>query len=686
MSPIGSATQERGGGLDGGVTIDRIQVIYFRTEPPDDLTDLPGPSSRDLAVEAGPDTGDDPTVLLVMEASVGGTSCTAMRTSAVRTSSGRFPRAGRELLERAATAVQLGIQQVPLSKLRQEAGSRIEEALRDPSGGPGRDRRQYPIFSRWRGREARSLHLQPIIDAIGDLSSFASEPRAGPEGDRTTVLLDGQASPPSKAASILDLMDRFEDVASAPPPPKPSLHGRMINDYRDHRELSQLGRNGIKGYLYYYYANGFGLETHRLSRGSFVAWQQDRSMLFSWSASQISSITAHTICVNKEATLSLLASAGLPVPRGRTFTFDDRDGATAFAEQLGFPVVLKPVHGSMGEGVVTDIQDGAGLDEAFDRLGRSKHRGSDVIIEQHLGGADYRIVVVDGEVRGALRREPASVVGDGHRSLLELILDKHFWRSVNPHFVGRGSFLNDPSWLDELRNLGLDPRDIPPEGEVVKVGTSCNISQGADSVDVLDELHPSVADAAVAATAAIPGLRYCGVDVLLEDHASPIHEQAAGIIELNAKAMIGNCEFPVFGSPREVTRHVFEAVAADLGVELPPFSGAPGDTVDVLCRVDGRLRGTRYVYWTRRLANRLGVRATIFRYSSRSAVLRLRGDLQAVSVMGTRMIVGPRRTRPSTVKFRQDFGSWWRETVPRPRAVARRLRAGITRRWPRVGA
>ena len=80
------------------------------------------------------------------------------------------------------------------------------------------------------------------------------------------------------------------------------------------------------------------------------------------------------IASNKELTLSLLAAAGLPVPRSQSVrTLDD---AVRLANRIGYPVVLKPLDGNHGREVCLDLQDAADLRAAFPLAHGPSRRGN----------------------------------------------------------------------------------------------------------------------------------------------------------------------------------------------------------------------------------------------------------------------------------------------------------------------
>src|SRR5699024_8197283 len=308
------------------------------------------------------------------------------------------------------------------------------------------------------------------------------------------------------------------------------------------------------------------------------------------------------------------------------------------------PVVVKPAMGVRGIGVVAGIRDEKELDQAFDQLTNSKLGDQDFIVEKHINGRDYRIVVVGDKVIAAILREPASVIGNGEHSVAELMIRKNAMRRLNPHLWGR-PIIYDLAAEYQLERLGMTLDSVPAVGQRVMLSNSCSLSQGGDSTDVLDEMHPSIIEACVRSVKAIPGLAFCGVDFLLEDHAKPLEEQDAGICELNAHAAIGNCEYPFFGKPRQVARTFINEV-----VERYELRAAPerADSVSLRLVVEGRVTGVGYRAWMRRRARSSEVNGWVRNIGRRRVEVVLSGETDATTALVAAAVLGPRRARPKT--------------------------------------
>jgi ribosomal protein S6--L-glutamate ligase len=107
--------------------------------------------------------------------------------------------------------------------------------------------------------------------------------------------------------------------------------------------------------------------------------------------------------VDKYLTTAVLDRAGLPVPE--TFVCETADLALEALPRLGGDVVVKPLFGSEGRGIVRVSDPDLGL-----RVFRAIERTGGVLYLQRFiqhGGFDVRVLVLDGQVIGAIRRRSA---------------------------------------------------------------------------------------------------------------------------------------------------------------------------------------------------------------------------------------------------------------------------------------
>lgn len=200
--------------------------------------------------------------------------------------------------------------------------------------------------------------------------------------------------------------------------------------------------------------------------------------------------------------------------------------AVLHAKAIGFPVIVKPNDGSQGRGVAK-VSSERELRSALKNI-FSYHNVA--IVEQLVRGRDYRVVVLDDQVIAAYERIPLSVVGDGKRTIAQLLTLKQKQHAL----AGRGKTftLTDRRIVEKLVKRRLSLQSVLPTGESLALLASANLSTGGESVDVTGTVAPKFAQLAVALTKDM-GLRLCGVDLMIDGNIS-VYTKKNWILEINA--------------------------------------------------------------------------------------------------------------------------------------------------------
>ncbi len=275
-----------------------------------------------------------------------------------------------------------------------------------------------------------------------------------------------------------------------------------------------------------------GIPIRRLSSGSLVqlGWGVNQRRILTAETDRTGAI-AEGIAQDKELTRALLAPIGVPVPKGRSVA--DVEDALEASDEIGFPVVVKPQHGNQGRGVATNLKTADQVRAAY-RGAHDESSDGSVIVEKYAPGDDYRVLVVGDQVVAAARREPAHVVGDGSRTVAQLVAAKNLDpRRGDGHATPLTRIRLDEIALAVLREQGLTPLSIPEMGRKVRIRLNANLSTGGTAEDVTDRVHPEVAARCVEAARMI-GLDVAGIDVVVEDIGQPLEPQGGVIVEVNA--------------------------------------------------------------------------------------------------------------------------------------------------------
>ncbi len=193
---------------------------------------------------------------------------------------------------------------------------------------------------------------------------------------------------------------------------------------------------------------------------------------------------------------------------------------------IGYPAYVKPVSGSKGSGVYR-VDEQKELPEIIEEYTEKQVRVA--VVEKAVHMPDYRVVVLDGELISAYERKPLEVVGDGQKSVSELI------DQVQELYIAQGRDTKidkyDPRIAKQLGKVGLTLDGIIPVKQNIPLTTISNLSAGGTSVDITSELHPRWKDL-TSSIARNFNLRLCGVDLACCDISGGNGEYS--VLEVNA--------------------------------------------------------------------------------------------------------------------------------------------------------
>ena len=322
-----------------------------------------------------------------------------------------------------------------------------------------------------------------------------------------------------------------------------------------------------------------GVPYRRLTQGSLVQFGWGvRQRRISAAEVDATSAVSESIAQDKDLSKRLLQSAGVPVPFGRPVD-DVEDGWRAATEEIGLPVVVKPLDGNQGKGVTVNVTTREHFELAF----KSAEDIGSVLVEKYLPGSDFRLLVVGNMLVAAARRDPPQVSGDGVSTVRQLVdaVNKDPRRG-DGHATSLTKMRLDDIAIERLRQQGLTVDSVPAKGQRVILRNNANLSTGGSATDVTDDVHPEVAQRAIAA-AQIVGLHVCGVDVVAETVMRPLEEVNGGIVEVNAAPGLRMHLSPSFGKGRNVGKAVIKSIYgadknADGRIPLVAVTGVNGKT------------------------------------------------------------------------------------------------------------
>ncbi|RYY39307.1 MAG: cyanophycin synthetase [Chitinophagaceae bacterium] len=292
-------------------------------------------------------------------------------------------------------------------------------------------------------------------------------------------------------------------------------------------------------------------------------------------ASTTSSIAVDLAC-DKEDTKNILEAAEVPVPKG--VIIRNETELQEAIDDLGYPIVLKPIDGNHGKGATTNIVDWEG---ALRALEDAQKYGRSIICERFITGVDFRLLVINYKFICAARRTPAAVWGDGKSTIQQLIdeTNKDPRRGYGHEKVLTQITVDNATWK-MLNDKGYTLETVPAAGEEVWLKPTANLSTGGTSTDVTEEVHPANVFMAER-IARLIGLDICGIDIMAENLSEPLAETGGAVLEVNAAPGFRMHVEPSEGIGRNVAEPVVDMLfpqGVDGRIPIIAITGTNGKT------------------------------------------------------------------------------------------------------------
>lgn len=391
-----------------------------------------------------------------------------------------------------------------------------------------------PYFHRRAGEAALVAAGEIISLALEKLNGEAAAQRAMREG-------------------IADRIRKYRSVHIASAPPAGTTQLVRIAEKRNVPWTALAG--GIVQF-------GQGIHTRRLN-GTFT----DRT----------SNIAAR-VARNKMLSSSMMRMAGLPVPN--QWIVGSAEGAIEAAKKIGLPVVVKPADEDGGVGVFAGLKTQKAVREAYEKAVKAS---KSIVVEKHIDGDDYRLLVIDGRFISAVRRIPGGVTGDGEHTIEQLIAIYNADPRRGDTKEKLVKLTLDDEALSLIRQARCKTDTVLKKGRFLALRQRANLNTGGTPESASAIIHPDNCRLAEWA-ARIVGLDIAGVDYLTTDISKSWRETGGAICEVNGQPVLRPHWFadPDAGVNERIFDHVM-AKAGNGRIPVVAVTGTHGRST--ICRM-----------------------------------------------------------------------------------------------------
>ncbi|ROZ66705.1 acetate--CoA ligase family protein [Ramlibacter sp. WS9] len=412
-------------------------------------------------------------------------------------------------------------------------------------------------------------HSIPVFgDCVVDRDS-----RAGENGQERYRLALSFIHPKASIAALDWILDALNALLQNPAVPA-AARGRITRGFTQLKaDLRPYAIRGTNMMHFLAAAHDQGMWWHNLNGGTYCIGIGSNSR---WLSSSITDKTPNlgvAIAKNKTASAIVLGKYCLPVPKHRLV--NSEKNAVAVAQQLGYPVVIKPADKDQGIGVFAGLRGERSLRIAYRA---AKEVSSHILVEKHHHGEDYRFTVMADRVIKIMHRKPGQVTGDGQQTVAQLVAQaqasEDHQRALRR--TGKMRLQLDAEALELLEDQELTTESIPAINEMVLLRRKSNISSGGSHALIpVEAAHPDNCTLAIRA-ASILGLDIAGIDLIMPDARESWLTTGAIICEVNAQPQIGYRDTP--GIYKDMLRELVPGAGA-IPVHLLLTSGQPASQI-----------------------------------------------------------------------------------------------------------
>ncbi len=299
---------------------------------------------------------------------------------------------------------------------------------------------------------------------------------------------------------------------------------------------------------------------------AFYLWEEGL-MQYGYGKNQVRGVATTFDCdshldsdfsTRKDDCKAFLGTLGFPVPKG-DIVISAKEALDA-AQEIGYPVAVKPVSGHKGIGVTAEVQNADELEIAFERAIKAipENERIRVIVEKSISGSDFRLLCVNGRFVAATERRPAWVVGDGYSTIEELIERENRQPSrLDSPTSPLSKIQGDEAMEDYLKEQNLSINSIIEAEQTVYLRKVANLSSGGVSIDATPTIHP---DNIILAQDIAQHFRLTclGIDVITPSLVDSWKSGNFAILEINAAPGIFMHLNPATGESVDVPAHILE--------------------------------------------------------------------------------------------------------------------------------
>ena len=250
---------------------------------------------------------------------------------------------------------------------------------------------------------------------------------------------------------------------------------------------------------------------------------------------------------NKFKLFKKLSEAKIPIPKTKNiFTLKSLKENFKILQK---PIILKPKNGSRGRHTTTNINTEKELEDAFYL---TRKITPFMVAQEHLSGSVYRATVINYKLVGFFRADLPSVVGDGLKTIKDLITEKNNHKNEKISQI----LIND-ELINFIKRQGYNLKSIPEKNLIINLIAKTGRNYGGYTKEILGDIHPKM-HIIFEYTSRLISAPVLGFDLIIEDPTIDPDTMKWGIIECNSLPFIDLHYFALEGNKINLAPRVWD--------------------------------------------------------------------------------------------------------------------------------
>ncbi len=287
------------------------------------------------------------------------------------------------------------------------------------------------------------------------------------------------------------------------------------------------------------------------------AWISERYM---HGCSNYNSLAVRKGCRSKAQGRAIFAKNNVPHARGLIFSLPWR--AHKFAQQHGFPLVIKPNVSGYSRGSYFPINR---YGELYKAIFWAKVWWPVTVVEQYLKGANYRVLATDHRLISVIRRYPPFVTGNGQDTIATLIDSENRTRAEMQLQPTIFPIAKSEPVIQHLKTQQLTLDSVPAAGEYVELFHRVALAPGGVVETINQDTIAEDNKTLFMKIVQMFDANVLGIDVIFEKGIETSYKQQKCIfIEVNSRPYMKMHYYPRYGKVEDFSAALEELNQLDI--------------------------------------------------------------------------------------------------------------------------